>query len=145
MLGWAEFRLRFSKQGGVWSHIYSYSTKQVTTRHKEVWNLFFVCKILFLLLLTRYCRWPINCKPFNHVSWESEERCSFLLLFDESCHSSRTVDGLQLRLEIKYFYLSLFRPDSSQWLVSSLCHLETRKQNQLLGITGKIKSKLQFT
>lgn len=73
---------------------------------------------------TWYGRWPINGKAFSHVSWKTEEACGFLRRTDESSHSGRAVDGFQLRLKVKYFYLSFLRPHGSQRLLSTLGRLK---------------------
>lgn len=79
---------------------------------------------------TWYCRRPINREAFTHVSWETEECGGFFLFTDESSHSSRTVDSLQLRLEVKDFNLSLLRPHGSQRLLSTSGRLQIKKQSQ---------------
>lgn len=56
---------------------------------------------------TRYCGRPIKSEAFAHVSGEAEQSRGFLLPTDESRHGGRVVDGLQLRLQVKYLHLAL--------------------------------------
>lgn len=77
---------------------------------------------------TCYCRWPINGKAFSHVSRKTEQAGGFLLPTGESSHSGRAMDGFQLRLKVKYFYLSFLRPHGGQRLLPTLGRLKFHRK-----------------